>query len=121
MVEAGVEMVVGIGQDVTFGPTVTVGMGGVLVEVLRDTAVRLPPFGPGEVRAMLRELRCRPLLEGVRGLPPMDVEGLVDVVLKVQRMALELGDELSEVDINPLVVLERGKGAVALDVLAVCR
>ncbi|MEY9847468.1 acetate--CoA ligase family protein [Streptacidiphilus sp. MAP5-3] len=121
MVGAGVEMVVGMGRDVTFGPTVTVGMGGVFVEVLRDTAVRVPPFGPADVHAMLRELRCWPLLEGVRGLPPMDVDALVDVVLRVQRMALELGDDLGELDINPLVVLERGKGAVALDALAVCR
>ncbi|MEY9962950.1 acyl-CoA synthetase (NDP forming) [Streptacidiphilus sp. MAP12-16] len=121
MVEAGVEMVLGVNQDPTFGPTVTVGMGGVFVEVLRDTAVRVPPFGCPDVKAMLRELRGWPLLEGVRGGPPMDVEALVDAVLRVQRMALELGDELAELDINPLMVLERGKGVVALDALAVCR
>lgn len=121
MVEAGVEMVVGVTDDAVFGPTVTVGMGGVFVEVMRDTTVLVPPFGPGEVRDALARLRCRPLLDGVRGLPPMDVDALVDVVLRVQRMALELGDQLAELDINPLVVLERGKGVVALDALAVCR
>jgi acyl-CoA synthetase (NDP forming) len=121
MVEAGVEMVLGIGQDPTFGPTVTVGLGGVFVEVLRDTTVRVPPFGCADVRTMLRELRGWPMLEGVRGGPPMDVEALVEVVMRVQRMALELGDDLAELDINPLMVLERGKGVVALDALAVCR
>ncbi|MBO1337674.1 acetate--CoA ligase family protein [Streptomyces sp. VRA16 Mangrove soil] len=121
MVERGVEMVVGVTQDELFGPTVTVGLGGVLVEVLRDTAVRVPPFGEDQARVMLDELRGRALLDGVRGAPPADIEALVEVVLRVQRMALELGDSLSELDINPLMVLPRGQGAVALDALAVCR
>ncbi|NNJ03255.1 acetate--CoA ligase family protein [Streptomyces sp. PKU-MA01144] len=121
MVERGVEMVVGVAQDELFGPTVTVGLGGVLVEVLRDVAVRVPPFGEEEARSMLAELRGRALLDGVRGGPPVDVDALVEVVLRVQRMALELGGELSELDINPLMVLPRGQGAVALDALAVCR
>lgn len=121
MVERGVEMVVGVTHDELFGPTVTVGLGGVLVEVLRDVAVRVPPFGEDQALAMLSELRGRPLLDGVRGGPPVDVDALVEVVLRVQRMALELGDELAELDINPVMVLPRGQGAVALDALAVCR
>ncbi|MBK3577564.1 acetate--CoA ligase family protein [Streptomyces sp. MBT65] len=121
MVERGVEMVVGVTQDELFGPTVTVGLGGVLVEVLRDVAVRVPPFGEDQAAEMLGELRGRPLLDGVRGRPPADLDALVEVILRVQRMALELGDVLSELDINPLMVLPRGQGAVALDALAVCR
>ncbi|MEU7134625.1 acetate--CoA ligase family protein [Streptomyces sp. NPDC046261] len=117
----GVEMAVGITHDTLFGPTVTVGLGGVLVEVLDDTAVRVPPFGEDQARAMLGELRGRALLDGVRGAPPADVDALVETVLRVQRMALELGDDLAELDLNPLVVLERGQGAVALDALAFCR
>jgi acyl-CoA synthetase (NDP forming) len=121
MVEPGVEMVVGVTRDELFGPVVTVGLGGVLVEVLRDAAVRVPPFGEDQARDMLTELRGRALLDGVRGRPPADLDALVEVVLRVQRMALELGDELAELDINPLLVLPRGQGAVALDALAVCR
>ncbi|GAA5701960.1 pimeloyl-CoA synthetase [Streptomyces avermitilis] len=121
MVERGVELVVGVTHDQLFGPTVTVGLGGVLVEVLRDVAVRVPPFGEDQARAMLGELRGRALLDGVRGGPPVDVDALVEVVIRVQRMALELGDDLAELDINPLMVLPRGQGAVALDALAVCR
>ncbi|MFD8572159.1 acetate--CoA ligase family protein [Streptomyces sp. NPDC059639] len=121
MVERGVEMVVGVTHDELFGPTVTVGLGGVLVEVLRDTAVRVPPFGEDQARALLDELRGRALLDGVRGAPPADIDALVEVVLRVQRMALELGTDLAELDINPLMVLPRGQGAVALDALAVCR
>lgn len=121
MVGEGVEMVLGVTRDPLFGPTVTVGLGGVLVEVLRDTAVRVPPFGEDEALAMLRELRGYPLLEGVRGAPPADVEALVEVVLRTQRMALELDDGLAELDVNPLMVLPRGQGVVALDAMAVCR
>ncbi|MFE1950744.1 acetate--CoA ligase family protein [Streptomyces sp. NPDC059524] len=121
MVERGVEMVVGVTHDELFGPTVTVGLGGVLVEVLQDTAVRVPPFGEDQARALLGELRGRALLDGVRGAPPADVDALVEVILRVQRMALELHDDLAELDINPLMVLPRGQGAVALDALAVCR
>ncbi|MFB7932789.1 acetate--CoA ligase family protein [Streptomyces sp. NPDC056039] len=121
MVEQGVEMVVGVTHDDLFGPTVTVGLGGVLVEVLRDTAVAVPPFGEEQARDMLAGLRGRALLDGVRGRPPADLDALVEVVLRVQRMALELGDQLAELDINPLMVLPQGQGAVALDALAVCR
>ncbi|WP_149179315.1 acetate--CoA ligase family protein [Streptomyces sp. TRM49041] len=121
MIEQGVEMMAGVTHDALFGPTVTVGLGGVLVEVMGDTAVRVPPFGEGDARAMLDELRGRALLDGVRGGPPLDVDALVEVVLRVQRMALELSGDLAELDVNPLVVLERGQGAVALDALAVCR
>ncbi|MFJ4539271.1 acetate--CoA ligase family protein [Streptomyces tibetensis] len=121
MVEQGVEMVVGVAHDDLFGPTVTVGLGGVLVEVLRDTAVGVPPFGEEQARDMVVGLRGRALLDGVRGRPPADLDALVEVVLRVQRMALELGDRLAELDVNPLMVLPQGQGAVALDALAVCR
>ncbi|MGK5549337.1 acetate--CoA ligase family protein [Streptomyces sp. URMC 127] len=120
LVGRGVEMVVGISPDRLFGPTVTVGLGGALVEVLHDTAVAVPPFGENHARAMLGQLRGRALLDGVRGAPPADVDALVETVLRVQRMSLELGGALAELDINPLVVLERGQGAVALDALAFC-
>ncbi|WP_338684092.1 acetate--CoA ligase family protein [Streptomyces acidiscabies] len=121
MVAQGVEMVVGVSHDALFGPTVTVGLGGVLVEVLHDTAVRVPPFGETQARDMLTDLRGRALLNGVRGRPPADLDALVEVILRVQRMSLELVDDIAELDINPLIVLPRGQGAVALDALAVCR
>ncbi len=70
MVERGVEMVVGVTHDELFGPTVTAGLGGVLVEVPRDTAVRVPPFGEDQAHALLGDLRGRALLDGVRGRPP---------------------------------------------------
>jgi len=114
---------VGVSEDELFGPVVMVGLGGILVEVLGDVAFRVPPFGRDEADRMVRELKGFPLLDGARGAPPADVEALVDVIMKVQRLALDLADPsdvgLAELDLNPLVVRPHGHGAVALDALAV--
>jgi acyl-CoA synthetase (NDP forming) len=121
----GVETVVGVSEDELFGPVVMVGLGGILVEVLGDVAFGVPPFGREEAERMVRELKGFPLLEGVRGAPPADVGALVDVIMKVQRLALDLADRsdvaLAELDVNPLLVRPEGKGAIALDALAVSR
>ena len=117
LVSGGVETVVGIAQDELFGPTVMFGLGGVFVEVLKDVTFRVPPFDRDEARRMVEEVRGFPLLQGARGRPKADVKALVDVIVKVQRLALDLSGDLSELDINPLMVLP--KGAVAVDALAV--
>lgn len=116
-VSGGVETVVGMSQDPLFGPVVMAGLGGVLVEVLGDVTFRVPPFGSADVDRMLHELAGFPILQGVRGGKPSDVGALVDVIMKVQRLALDLAGEIEELDINPLVV--RPRGAVALDALVV--
>lgn len=116
-VSGGVEMVVGVSRDELFGPVVMVGIGGAFVEVLRDVTFRVPPFDAAEARRMLRELKGYPLLEGVRGAKPADVDALVDVIVKVGRLAQDLADDVVELDINPLLV--RPRGAVALDALVV--
>jgi acyl-CoA synthetase (NDP forming) len=116
-VSGGVETVVGVSRDALFGPVLMVGLGGVFVEVLRDVTFRVPPFGRDEAERMLRELRAYPLLEGVRGGQPADVSALVDVIMKVQRLAMDLAGDVHELDINPLIV--RPRGAVALDALVV--
>jgi acyl-CoA synthetase (NDP forming) len=119
LVPSGVETVVGMAQDDLFGPTVMFGLGGVFVEVLKDVTFRVPPFDRDEARRMVEEVKGYPLLTGARGRKKADVKALVDVILKVQRLAIDLADDVSELDINPLVVLP--KGAVALDALVVCR
>jgi acyl-CoA synthetase (NDP forming) len=113
----GVETLVGMSQDPLFGPVVMVGLGGIFVEVLEDVTFRVPPFGRDEARRMLHELRGFPLLEGARGAKPSDVGALVDVIMRVQRLAMELPNDVREIDINPLIV--RPRGAVALDALVV--
>jgi len=123
-VSGGLECVVGFSHDEVFGAVVMVGLGGVFIEVLRDVAFRVPPFSRSEARRMVGELKGAPLLAGgagARGRPPADVDALVDVVMRVQRLALDLHDEVAEIDINPLAVLPRGQGAIALDALVVRR
>jgi acyl-CoA synthetase (NDP forming) len=117
MVTGGVDMLVGVSTDELFGPVVTVGLGGILVEVFGDVTFRVPPFAEDEARRALAELQGFKLLQGVRGRPPADVDALVDTVMKVQRLALDLAGDVSELDLNPLVV--RPRGAVALDALVV--
>ncbi|MBM3675645.1 MAG: acetate--CoA ligase family protein [Actinobacteria bacterium] len=119
MVTGGVETVIGISQDPLFGPVVMAGLGGIFVEVLKDVTFRVPPFGRDEAERMLGELAGAALLAGVRGAKPADTEALVDVVMNVQRLAMDLADEVAELDVNPLVV--KPKGAVALDALIVRR
>ena len=118
-VDGGVETVVGVAQDELFGPVVMFGLGGVFVEVLRDVTFRVPPFRRDEARRMVEEVQGYPLLRGARGRPKADVTALVDVIMRVQRLAVDLHADLAELDINPLAVLP--KGAVALDALAVPR
>ena len=117
MVTGGVETVVGVSRDPLFGPVVMAGLGGIFVEVLEDVTFRVPPFGRDEAERMLHELAGFKMLEGVRGAKPVDVDALVDVIMKVARLAMDLADGIAELDINPLVV--RPRGAVALDALVV--
>jgi len=117
MVQGGVEAVVGVSQDPLFGPVVMVGLGGIFVEVLGDVTFRVPPFGADQAAAMLDELAGARMLDGVRGAKPADRAAVVDVIMKVQRLAMALADELGELDVNPLLVKPRG--AIALDALVV--
>jgi acyl-CoA synthetase (NDP forming) len=119
MVSGGVETIVGISQDELFGPVVMVGIGGIFLEVLEDVTFRVPPFDRGEAERMVRELKGFPLLEGVRGAAAADLDALLAVIMRVQRLALDLADDLVELDINPLSVMPNG--AVALDALVVGR
>jgi acetate---CoA ligase (ADP-forming) len=117
MVSGGVETLVGISHDPLFGPVVTVGLGGIFVEILHDVTFRVPPFHRDEAQRMVDELQGAAMLRGVRGAKPVDEAALVDTIMKVQRLALDLADDVSELDVNPLVV--RARGVVALDALVV--
>jgi acetyltransferase len=115
MVESGVEMIVGLNRDPQFGPVVVVGMGGVLVEVLRDRVLGLPPLDRGQVLSMVRQLRGAQLLEGYRGAEAADVEALVETVVGVSRLAEEVGDRVESIDLNPVIVLPAGRGVRIVD------
>ncbi len=117
MVKGGVDTLIGVSTDELFGPVVTIGVGGIFVEVFGDVTFRVAPFSEDEARRALAELKGFKLLEGVRGQAPVDIDALVDTVMKVQRLAMDLAGDVRELDINPLVI--RPRGAVALDALVV--
>lgn len=118
---AVVEAILGISHQQPFGPTVLFGLGGVLAEAFDDVAFGVPPFTKDWARRMVSSTRASRLLAGFRGRPKGDVDAVVSAIMAVQRLALELGDEIAELDINPLMVLPRGMGAVAVDALVVGR
>lgn len=113
----GVEVLVGVTHDATLGPMLVVGAGGVAVEVLRDTACRPLPVTRREILAMLQEVRALGVLRGLRGEAPADVPALVEAIAAVGRLALAVGDRLRALDVNPVVVGPRGRGAFAVDLL----
>lgn len=111
----GLELLVGVVRDPAWGPTLAVGLGGIWVETLRDSSLRLLPVDAGEVRRMLAELRGARLLEGVRGGPPADLDRLAEVVVAIGDLAGRLGDRLESLEVNPLLV--DGERVEALDAL----
>lgn len=119
MVSGGREMILGMTQDSTFGPAVAVGLGGVLVEVLKDVQLGVPPISETAGRAMLDRLRGRAILDGVRGAPPADVDALLGLLSNFSQLCIDLRDEVAEIDINPLLVFDEGQGARVVDCLIV--
>jgi acyl-CoA synthetase (NDP forming) len=120
MVAGGVaELIVGITRDVVFGPVMTIGSGGVLVELLQDSVTLLLPAGREEVEAALRGLKLFPLLDGYRGRPKADLFAAVDAILGVASFALRHAGAIEELDINPLIVCRQGEGAWIADALLV--
>jgi acetyltransferase len=117
MVPGGVEVALGFRRDPQFGPVVMVGLGGVLVEVLEDVAFGAAPLTRDEAEEMVRSLRGARVLAGLRGRPPADRDALVDALLAVSRIAIDGERALDELDVNPLIVLPRGGGAIAVDAL----
>lgn len=108
------EVIVGTLQDPSFGPTVMFGLGGVWVEVLKDVSFRLAPLSPEDAREMIEEIKGYPVLAGMRGEPPADIDALVDIIQKAGKLADEF-PEIAEMDINPIFVNDQGKGAISAD------
>jgi acyl-CoA synthetase (NDP forming) len=115
MAPPGVETIVGVENDPTFGPLVMFGLGGVFVEVFRDVTFRLAPFDESEAHRMIEEIQASSLLHGARGRPTADVDALARTLSAVSRFAAAQGSRLASLDINPLLVLAEGEGVVALD------
>jgi len=116
-----IEVIVGSLYDPEFGPVVAFGLGGVLVELARDSVLRLAPVTPSEARAMTEEIRGAALLRGYRGRPPGDLEALADAIVRLSHLAHDLREEVAAVDINPLMVRPVGRGVLAADALVIRR
>ena len=110
----GVEALVGMTYDASLGPLLVAGIGGTAVELYKDVAFRVTPLTDVDAREMLDSLKGRALLDGFRGAPPADRDALVDVMLRVAAL-IELVPELAELDLNPVMVLEPGAGAIVVD------
>ncbi len=119
MVRGGIEMILGVQHDPTFGPVVMCGLGGIFVETLEDVSFRAAPFDAAEAHRMLRELQGFPLLSGTRGRPPGDVDALADALAALSRFAAAHDGRLASAELNPVMVRPSGQGVVALDALIV--
>jgi acetyltransferase len=115
MVQLSAEVIVGARKDATYGPIVMFGLGGIYVEVMKDVSFRAAPLNRGEATRMIKETRSYPILLGVRGAEPRDIEQVIDVVLKLSEL-IQKCERITDIEINPLVVYERGGGVKAVDV-----
>ena len=119
MITGGVETILGVRHDPTFGPVVMFGLGGTLVEVIEDVSFRVAPFSKGEARRMIAETRAGKILRGTRGKVPYDVTALAAALSRLSVFAAQHGDRIDSAEINPFVVFPKGQGAVALDAVIV--
>jgi acyl-CoA synthetase (NDP forming) len=117
MPRTAVEVILGVLRDPDFGPVVVFGSGGILVELLKDATLRLPPLSKAEALGMIEETHGAALLRGFRGSCPADVDALAVAIVHVSQLAADLGDLISALDINPLLVLPHGHGVCAVDTL----
>ena len=112
MARPGVEVIIGMSKDAQFGPVLMFGLGGILVEILKDVSFRIVPLVKRDAREMIREIKGYPLLEGYRGSEPVDVENLEGLLLKVSDF-VEKNPDIKELDLNPIFAYK--DGAVAVD------
>ena len=121
MAKKGVEIIIGTLCDATFGPMIMVGLGGITTELFRDVIYRPAPLGAAEASAMLDELRAAALLRGFRGAPVADIAALSQLIAQLSMVAAEYREQISEIEINPVLVHPAGHGVTIVDALVVPR
>ncbi len=107
-VKKGTELIIGMNIDPTFGPVVAFGIGGVLVEAIRDVTFRLCPTTKHRALRMINEIKTQKMLNGFRGLPPIDRDAVAEMIVKVSELAIELEEYIKEIDLNPIIANEDG-------------
>ena len=115
MVKGGKETIVGSKQEPGFGPVVMFGMGGIYVEVLKDVTFRIAPITNSEAEEMISSIKTYKLLQGVRGEKPSDLQKLSECIQKISQLVTDF-QEIKELDLNPVLVFEKGKGCKVVDV-----
>jgi acetyltransferase len=119
MAKKGVEIIVGTLLDATFGPMIMVGLGGITTELFRDVICRPAPVSAVEASTMLAELKAAPLLNGFRGAAKTDIPALSQLISQVSVLAARWCGEISEIEINPVLVHPQGQGVTIVDALVV--
>jgi acetyl-CoA synthetase (ADP-forming) len=115
MIKGGVvEIIVGALRDVNFGPIIMFGLGGIFIEIFKDVAYRVCPISKWEAEKMIKEIKAFPLLDGYRNTPKGDINAIVDIIRTCCEIMQE-NPEIEEIDLNPIIVFERGKGLSAVD------
>lgn len=113
----GLETIIGIAADAIFGPAVVFGLGGIFVELLKDSTLNLPPISRDEARMMIGDLKGSELLKGFRGGARTDLDALITAIIQIGQLAEDFSGIITSLDINPLMVLPEGQGVVAADIL----
>ena len=119
MAPAGVEFILGVNRDPTFGPMLLAGFGGIHVEIWKDTALAPVPLSQFSAKALIGTLKGARILEGLRGAPPSDVDALLETIIALSQFATDFADEVAEIDLNPVIVHARGEGVSIVDALIV--
>lgn len=115
MITNAYEVIIGMNRDPQFGPLIMFGLGGIYVEVLKDVTFRLAPLAISDAKEMIEGIKSYPILRGVRGKPKADLKKVEQVLLSISQLAMDW-PQINDLDINPLMVLPEGQGAVAVDV-----
>ena len=119
MAKRGIEMILGVTRDPSFGPMLMLGLGGIHVEVLKDVAFAPVPVGKDEALELLGTLKGAALLDGVRGAKPSDKAALAELIAALSRFAADHADTVAEIDLNPVIVHPAGEGLTVVDALIV--
>ncbi|MEM3952160.1 MAG: acetate--CoA ligase family protein, partial [Nitrososphaerota archaeon] len=120
MVKNGVEVIFGAKKDPIFGPVIMFGLGGIYVEAYKDVSFRLAPIRELSAYHMIEEIRASQILKGYRGKPPRDIDALAEGLMRLSQLVVE-HPEIEELDINPVIAFEKGKGYKAVDARIVLR
>ncbi len=121
MIEKGiVEIIIGSMRDINFGPVLMFGLGGIFVEIFKDVSYRVCPISQDEANKMIRTIKAFPLLDGYRGQPKADNERIIDTLLKCCRLLIE-NPEIEQLDLNPVIVFEKGRGLMVVDARIILR